>query len=356
MKPDNSHSGLKATPAPHSAEAIESEAADWLALRAYRPFTQAEQAAFETWLAADSRHAAVVTELESAWRALDGLAAYPRQAGDEDNPEFFTRPRPFRRMRWLAVGAAAAIAFASILKFHPWSRSSMAHDGTSPSVAQQDDARILRLPDGSLVELRPGSEVAEQFVATERRVRLIHGEAYFTVAKNPTRPFIVDAGGVAVRAVGTAFNVRLDPASVVVLVTEGKVKVNPPGAPTPALPAGSVAEAHLFAGQRTVVTTSVTGIPTAPVVETVSATELEQALAWQGSKLVFDSTPLSQVVAQFNRRNARRLVIGHAELGALRISGRFRADNFDGFAELMESSFGIVITRRGDDILLGKTP
>ena len=107
MKPADPPSRLNTTRSPRRAEAIESEAADWLALRAYRPLTLTEQSAFDLWLAADTRHAAAVADLESAWRALDGLAAYPRPAGETDNPDFFARPRTFRRTPWLAMGAAA---------------------------------------------------------------------------------------------------------------------------------------------------------------------------------------------------------------------------------------------------------
>jgi transmembrane sensor len=82
----------------------------------------------------------------------------------------------------------------------------------------------LALPDGSRVELKDGSEVVVQYSASERRVKLTGGEAHFTVWKDKTRPFIVNAAGVEVRAVGTAFNVRLEAKSVEVLVTEGRVE------------------------------------------------------------------------------------------------------------------------------------
>lgn len=353
MKPADSQ--FKVAQLPRSAEVMEIEASDWLALRSYRPLTAEEQSAFDAWLAADPRHAVVVTEFEAAWRALDGLGAYPRQTDEPANPEYFARPRRFRRVQWLALGAAAAIACAFILKLTPWSQPAAAPATAMATAVQHDAVRILRLSDGSLVELRAGSEVEEQFVATERRVRLVRGEAYFSVVKNPARPFIVDANGVAVRAVGTAFNVRLDPGSVVVLVTEGKVKVNSPAAPASAPSAAPVVEAQLGAGQRAVVSIADTENRVPPVVETVSAAEIKQALAWQGG-LVFDATPLSQVIFQFNRRNVRQLVIVEPELGALRISGRFRADSVDGFAELMESSFGVMVTSRGNDLLLSKHP
>src|SRR5204863_5888557 len=86
-------------------------------------------------------------------------------------------------------------------------------------------------PDGSVVELNRGAVVSAHFTASERRMRLVSGEANFKVAKDPQRPFVVEARGVAVRAVGTAFNVRIDAVSVEVLVTEGVVNVAQPPAP-----------------------------------------------------------------------------------------------------------------------------
>src|SRR5581483_9214616 len=81
------------------------------------------------------------------------------------------------------------------------------------------------LADGSVVELNGNTQVQVAYSPAERRVRLVQGEAHFTVAKNKRRPFWVEAQGVSVRAVGTAFNVRLDPQRVDVLVTEGRVPV-----------------------------------------------------------------------------------------------------------------------------------
>jgi transmembrane sensor len=84
----------------------------------------------------------------------------------------------------------------------------------------------VTLPDGSVLQLNTDSVVETAYSPTERRVRLKKGEAFFSVAKNPQRPFWVDVGAVSVRAVGTAFNVRFRPEAVEVLVKEGKVSVN----------------------------------------------------------------------------------------------------------------------------------
>ena len=79
--------------------------------------------------------------------------------------------------------------------------------------------QIHRLHDGSIVELNKGAQISIRYSGDERRVDLLSGEAYFEVAKNPDRPFIVSARGIDVKAVGTAFNVRLHNDSLEVLVT-----------------------------------------------------------------------------------------------------------------------------------------
>jgi len=338
-----------------SLDAIERAAADWLALREEREFTPSERAAFDSWLAADPRQAAAVAELESAWRTFDRLRKYPRPPGLPADPDFFARARHFRRGAPAFVAAAAAIAVIVVLWRAPWERRGPA--AVAAPLVRADTSQFLRLPDGSVVEMKAGSEVLPQFVPAERRVLLVRGEAHFTVAKNPARPFIVVAGGVAVRAVGTVFDVRLDASSVEVLVTEGKVQVNSPmlaasSAPVPAT--------LLVAGECAVVATAGETAAGAPTVAAVAPQEIEKMLSWQASRLVFDATPLVEVVARFNRhlaeRHGERLVLLDPELGAMRISGRFQADNVESFVELLETSFGVAAQRQGGEILLWKAP
>jgi transmembrane sensor len=329
------------------AAGIERRAADWIALRETRALSPAEAAAFAAWRAADPRHEAAVAELDTTWAALDGLRAYPRPAAAPADPEFFSHPRS-RRVAWLrALPFAAAAAAVVALAAGAWLFSGSLRR-SAPAPALTASPTTLRLEDGSEVELRPGSEVAPQFTAAERRVRLVRGEAHFTVAKNPARPFVVEAGGVAVRAVGTAFNVRLDPAAsaVAVLVTEGVVRVGEPAA------VAAESAPTLTAGQRTTVAGAPLPSAVAPVVETLAPAEIDRELAWQSSRLVFDATPLAEVIARFAGHGGPRLVLADPALAALPISGRFRAANAADFIELLESGFGVAVERRPGEIVL----
>ena len=341
---------------------IQRQAAEWLARRQARELTLTEQADFAEWIAGDPRHAALFSEVESAWRRFDRLASYPHSLDVSPDPDLLaSAPGGSRRrvLRFpLILAAAAAIVMAGIL----WFRPVPAPEAVAPSTAvAQADPRFRRLPDGSAIELNAGSVVTEHFTATQRRVRLVRGEAHFSVAKDPAREFIVEADGVAVRAIGTAFNVRLDGKSVEILVTEGTVQVAPPVVPTRAIAVQQSAAAlpgprgptTLTAGQRTVVPAAATANATAIVVETLAAADIDRALSWQTSRLSFDATPLSEVVTRFNRysagqKGAPHLTVRDAQLGALRISGRIRSDDIESFVEALESSFGVVADRRAD--------
>ena len=349
-----------ADPAPSATSTLQRQAAEWLALREARSLTTAEQAAFTAWRDADPLHAAMFAEVESAYLTFDRLAFYPRPAGGSIDPDLLA-PRRWRMPAALLVTAAAAAA--AVFWWQP-----PAPVAALPALTA--NSRFLRLPDGSRVELNSGSEVAAHFTATERRVRLVRGEAHFAVAKNPLRPFIVEADNVSVRAVGTAFDVRLGATAVDVLVTEGKVGVTA-GSVSPLAAAGGSHRDNttpaalgpgliLVAGQRTAVPTL--GAPAEPpalVVEDLSQHQIDRALAWQSSRLVFDAMPLSEVVARFNRSaleqdgpRAVRLRVSGAELEAMRISGRVRYDSTDNFVEVLEEDFGIAAERRGSEIIL----
>ena len=264
---------------------------------------------------------------------------------------------PFRRWLWpLAAAAAVALSFATY-RF-----------GTL-SAPQPPAPSTQVLADGTVVELNGAAVIASDFTATERRVRLDRGEAHFTVKKDAARPFTVTAAGVSVRAVGTAFNVRLADAAVEVLVTEGQVRLQPPfaaavpasaSAAQPSAPTAPAApERILAARQRAVVPTTATSATAAaaPDVATLTPSEIARVLAWQHRLLNFTATPLGEVVAALNRRNATQLVLADSELAALRVSASLRSDNVDGFVKLLETGFDVRAERRGEaEILLSRPP
>jgi transmembrane sensor len=217
------------------------------------------------------------------------------------------------------------------------------------------------LDDGSVIELNAGAKVDVHFTLEERRVELVSGEALFSVAKNPNRPFIVSAGLLSVRAIGTAFSVARSQGAVSVLVTEGKVRLDEPdGLPRPVGASGAFRElSNLVAGQRAElstptlpVQTAIAVAKTALLIKEVTPIEIERALSWQGIRLEFIDMRLNDVVSEFNRYNARKLVIADAETASIVVGGNFRADNVDTFVRLLCSGFGVKAEPRGNQIIL----
>lgn len=292
-------------------------------------------------------------EISAAWAGAD--------AQSPEGSSTRATPSPFRRWRWRWPLAAAAAIALSVATYHVGTYSAPQPVGPATRV----------LADGTVVELNGAVVIVSDFNASERRVRLERGEAHFTVTKDAARPFIVTAAGVSVRAVGTAFNVRLADATVEVLVTEGQVRLQPPSAQTAPVALGNTAttppatpathstsptpEPLLAARQRAVVAT--TPSAAAPEIATLTPGEIARVLAWQHRLLDFTATPLGDVVAAFNRRNATQLVLADPGLAALRVNASLRSDNVIGFVKLLETGFGVRAERRGEnEILLSRPP
>ncbi|MSU53568.1 MAG: DUF4880 domain-containing protein [Opitutaceae bacterium] len=325
-------------PEPESPEAEHRSqaAADWL-VRRDRGLTASEQDEFLQWLAADPRHGEWFALHRSIVGDFAALAHWRPEHSEEPNPDLLAPPR--RRIHWLAptlLAAAAAIALTAV-----WWRST---PGPSPlAVVASAELKRRVLEDGSSVEPNHGAIVTTEFSATERRATLVRGEALFTVAKDSSRPFIVRAGGVDVRAVGTAFSVRLDATAVEVLVTEGRVAVDHSTASGSNI-APRTSSSEISSGHRATVSLS-SSEP--PQIVAISPEAIAHHFNWQPTLLDFSSAPLSAAVAEFNRRNRVQFILADAELAAMPIVASIRSDNVEGFAQFLAAAPGVQIERRG---------
>ena len=322
-------------------------AARWI-VRRDRGLSASESIEYELWLAADPRHAEAIRSAGGAWSRLDRIPEGLAQA----TLEAATQRRRFWR-RSLTFGALAAAAVVALaIRIH-WP---IAQPTSSPPVRTATTLlaagpRMLTLGDGTSACLNTNSELIEQFTASERRVLLTHGEAHFTVTKDASRPFVVVAGTLQVRAVGTAFNVNLTSHQVEVLVTEGKVQL----ATTPADASSSAPSAEatplLQAGQRAIVSEPASRGPRnepAIVITQVNEAAIAQTLAWQDDLIRLGGATLAEIVTVFQRRSGHRIVLADPALAALRIGGRFRADDVEGFANLLATAYGIDMHRADD--------
>jgi len=331
-----------------TSDMIEQAAAIWV-MRHDRGLSAGEQDAFSQWLAEDARHSAAFALHRRGWDEMDRLAGIQTTVHARPDPDLLAAPHRARRHRmfWFGSLALAAAAALMVVFYGPDKVTGPAAPAPLVFVASIE---VRTLADGSIVELNRDAAIAVNFTPGERRVQLLKGEANFQVAKDNVHPFIVSAGGVDVRAVGTAFNVRLGGSSVEVVVTEGRVRVDQPGAVT--VGGSAVVVPELAQGQRTVV--PLQPAATAPAVVMLSGTELQERLAWQPRLMDFTDAPLADIVAEFNRRNPVHLVLEQPVVGTMRLSASFRSDNVEGFVRLMESDFELRAEPRGKDILLRK--
>lgn len=325
-------------------EDVPAEAGEWIC-RVDAGLDAVEQREFARWLE-DPRHASEFNRLKATWNSLDRLAELWPAGRIAQDPDF--APPSRRKIFWLAPAllAAAMVVVALLLQRPTPNAASSDFQRGLTAVGEQ---RQLELSDGSVVQLNTDTAVSVNYSRDERRVRLQHGEAHFAVAKNPDRPFVVAVGGVAVRAVGTAFDVRLRADSVEVLVTEGKVRVDDAIRGGSLLPDSAAASpALLLAGQRVLIPLNPSAPAEATGISAPSSGEISRELAWRQGRLQFGPSPLREVVAEFNRYNRHQLVIADPQIGAFRIGGTFRPQDYENFVRVLEDNYGVQ-ARRGPD-------
>lgn len=329
---------------------IEAAAARWVARRD-SGLSATERCELQNWIDADPRHRAALSFYDSTWSAL----ARPAHAGAGGELQRQLGLLAAQRGRRRIAACGALMLFLGI-GVAMWNRPRPAPESLAPTAAVLIPAHQT-LPDGSLAQLRGDARISVDYTTSLRRVSLKRGEAYFSVRKDPARPFVVSVAGVEVRAIGTEFAVHLGTAAVEVLVTDGLVAVDKPREPATtatsrASQAGS-ALATVEAGKGVVVSlASATAIPEA---SEIASTDLGERLAWRIPRLEFTRTPLAEAVELLNRHappSATRLAVADAAVGAMRITGVFRADNTAAFVLLLEGAFGVRAGRSGNTIEL----
>jgi transmembrane sensor len=372
---------------------LDEQAAAWLCERD-EGFAPGRAEAFAAWCAADPRHAAAVRQIERAMAMLEtmptvrrplearfgpldsaaaeGVAALERSesvAGHEttlslrsnaatgsEAPAETSALRPLSSAQrslgplvpWsFGRRAFVAAAAALVLGLSGWWYYTTQLAGRDHFVNDTAAPQRLALRDGSTVHLDARSALRVDFSGRDRRVQLEAGQAHFEVAHDAVHPFIATAAGVAVRAIGTAFTVRLASTAVEVLVEEGRVEVAPATPPAANATAPAAPAPQLGAGERAVVARADVAAP--PQIEKVEAPELREALAWHRRTVVLADVPLAEVIARFNRRNAVQLVLADDALRDRRLGGVLALDQVDAFVALLERGGDIVAERRSPE-------
>jgi transmembrane sensor len=331
------------------SDPVRHEAAAWFARLRADDVSEREREQFQHWLVDDSRHRTAYERLETLWSNLGAHAGRPeiREALRESDRSQRRSPetqRPGRRhaTAWLAAAASLIVVLAG--GWFAWRTQQPEVRSYATGVGEQ---RTLVLEDGSHVTMDTDTRLSTSFSAKSRRLVLEKGRAFFHVAKDAGRPFLVTAQGGVVRAVGTQFDVYEHDDVVEVTLVEGRVEVIPEagGQGFHASPTTMNAGQRLLMGKAYAM----------PMVESANTgTEV----AWLSGKLVFNDTPLPAAVAQFNRYSASRIVIGDAAVAQLHVSGVFRNDDSQAFVDALRGSYGLSVSRgsTGDRTLLSGKP
>ena len=377
---------------------IEAQAREWL-IRLDRDQAPSEQdkAELRQWADTSPAHKAELTRISAFWDDANVLTelwtpAYERQGMGAKLAEFgrWLSERSWSDLSWTALSqsfsghpspssdtrlgsytvAAAAIVAIGILYLSVL----MPPSATSTNglyVSAIGELHQQTLADGSVIQLNTDSQIQVDYSDNSRKIRLLRGEAHFDVSHNPDWPFEVYADQGMVKAVGTAFAVRLNPDSIKVVVNEGRVDLASVIAPaqvkasdtdqanTPAQPVAQTLStqkiASLDLGQsaefsrRGVAQHAVdSASQQLKTINRLAHPELERQLAWRTGYLVFEGDSLSSVVAEINRYTTMHIEIADPALADIRVGGRFKVGELEAIFEVLETSFGIQVSHHSN--------
>jgi transmembrane sensor len=346
--------------------ASEEAAAWWVRLQAEK-LPRAWREEFVDWLRESSVHVAEMLRVAKVHGALEQFqrwASISTDGSDADNIVSLAEssplitgndstssrplpPAPFSLRRGLRL-SVLAVAFTAIV-ITAWLLIGLRGETIQTERAER---REVALTDGSVVAVDPETRLRVRFEGHTRRVLLERGRALFRVARNPARPFVVQADGTTVRAVGTAFGVERQKGGIVVTVAEGKVAVfqtgparhlaNPEDTSSTPQTRGTGTETvpgfQLTAGEQVVVQPSGTAEP-------VRRVDSERQLAWARGRLDFDNEALAAAVQEFNRYNRVQLHVTDEALAKRAVSGVFDASDPESFVAFIQTVVPVRVTR-----------
>ena len=300
----------------------------------------AERAAFERWREHPA-HARAYAEVERLWSELGKLSAEEelrRWSAQALAADARKRPRPARRSGWRAGIALAATMLVAIGVGIGLGSTRGPRSGPEPAgewfESEGGQLRSVVLADGSKLTLNAGSAVEVRLGARERHLRLSRGEALFEVAHDARRPFVVEAGARAVRALGTRFQVRRESEAVTVTLLQGSVAVEHEGDEALRLAPGD----QLVYDERSI--------------RNRRHVDPDIASSWTRGRLIFRSTPLAEALAEMNRYANPPLRLGDARLASTPISGTLRVGDSASMALALSALLPLQAQPQGDGTIL----
>lgn len=353
-----------------TAEDIEQQAADWLVrLDSDHAPSQQDLQALKEWMQRSPAHTAQLKRLTKYWHSANLLTelSFPlpgsqRPGGWLSNLRYqFRQLLTHGRQASATLGIAFSLTVAVALGLYFNSGAGVSGNGIYQTRIGEQNS--ITLVDGSVILLNTNSRLQVNYEHNQRDVVLIAGEAHFEVAKDPNRPFVVKAGQGLVRAVGTAFTVRMNPQALKVTVTEGKValrkfepqkvetnSIEPENtqltdSETPAPPVPPTKDrGYLVQGQSVDFQPQASSGLGNPI-QQLKQHDIEQQLAWRQGLLLFAGEPLAQVIEEVNRYTKLDIQIIDADIADLSIGGQFKVGETQAMLKVLETSFGINVSR-----------
>ena len=300
-----------------------------------------EEQTLEQWLAESPEHRKHLEELQWLWersskaqppapRPVDTEAALTRVKNRLNTDGGSAQPMRLHRGFWMRAAAVFLLAVAGV---YWW------QIGNSPEpvrITAAGSALTDTLTDGSVVTLEreSGLTLAGKFNRRERRLRL-EGRAFFDVASDTSRPFVVEVQELEVRVLGTTFTVdnASNPDLVIVAVTEGKVRVN-----------SRTQSLMLLAGDQAIFereNKTLTRMGRTP----------EQG-APAGRLFVYTATPLSKVVQEVSKQYGVQIILKNKVLEDCRLTAYYNNLPIERLLELIADSFSITVKKEGETYVL----
>lgn len=315
------------------AETIEETALRWVARLDREEQTASQYPELQLWLEEDPRHRGAFMRALAAWQQLERASILSSAEAFNAPAKAPTRQGLPRRLILAGVGCAASVAGLFGIQ-HYLGRS------TRFSTALGEIRRIP-LTDGSLIAINTSTELTVDLAKDLRAVSILEGEAWVQVAPDAARPFVVSAGDIRVRAVGTAFSVRRLKSGSEVIVTEGVVEVWSSRDPSNVQ--------RLQAGQ----TLAISAASQEPPAE-ATHDEMQRRLAWREGEIVLAGESLSTAVAEFNRYNDVQIVLADTTLSNTEWIGRFRTNEPQAFARAVAVTTGAPVQIDNHTIRIGQ--
>ncbi len=333
----------------HALGHYPSTAREWAVRVQSRDVARHELLALDEWLKADPRHAEDYARVNKIAHLGLQLRDYPQERARlrgyaklrNGAASVSTKVHWSWGARFAAGGAVAAVVAILVVLMVP--------DLTFSSnryVAGRGEQRQVALADGSRMFVNTDSDVAVHFRENERSIELIRGEAFFEVAKDPARPFVVRAGIAEVRAVGTKFSVRRGATDTEVVVTEGRVQV---------LRDLGTGAADASPAPIELVPGNVVHVSAATPVAQVDVINVARATAWTAGSVEFEEEALADVIRDVNRYTSKEFVIADPALNEIRLTGRFRVGDMESVKFALKDRFDIAVVEDQSQIRLSRS-